>query len=840
MYPLVVFGIASLLYSNKKIYLDLRKCFKHWIPGIFILTYITATLFLRTNSCASVMDPSSLQFAFLNDFWKNKFFERKKLSGVKYWLSCQDGKKSKICLGTHHFEDNLSDESFLYSENDFNCSLGISLYHHEPLDSFEIDYSAKWKVKFRVLNNFRALNLDNRPFIFENRLKVKYNEFCVFVNYLTLKDDMDSYMLSYKLFYKFLGMIEMLDPISSVFLNRLYSFLLKTGFLGADSDKIISDYKEYKTKYLDSKKHSIMYFFLVLDDSLDACLHREFSYISLFKKTNQLIDCGFRRIDHMSFVAMNISASTVEYIVKKFNREQLLIFNWILSCIEVSGFYFNKIEMTYAALIIPRVCDFGVEKLVEVERGSLHLVSPMFFELLSPTNIERISFFRFKSIMFSFDSLVSVFKKNTFKYFEISDCSFIKPQIISSLFPRKPSLEILKLQGIVLSNQDVVAILYLSIRTLVLNKCEMGTDFNRKTKYNDRVNYKILKSLRSLDISFSKLSVELLSLLLNADSIEKLNFSSFEFIPRGFFKQTLFDVKRNWVSLITNKYIPSEYFMNVARSAESVKFFVLSQVSFEGCFRFFFSLHNLFDTVQGLDISGKIISIEIMNLLGGFKQVSQLNIANSLPASLVGLDKLNLFKTVEYLNVSGNIISSDDDNFVIKFRKLTKLDLSKTNLKDDALNEILNSGICDSLIHLDLCGVELSEKNYRKLCEFKLLKHLSIDFKKSLNVSQYADILKDAIFRENLNVFCVEAIEINLIDFFKLISFPKLKKFRLACYVFDESVRFLQRNNIIYEKNLRIEIVSMEALPCYIIEVLSGAFEDYCISIVENMSVCIS
>ncbi|TBU03650.1 hypothetical protein CWI39_0932p0010 [Hamiltosporidium magnivora] len=840
MYSVLALSIVSLFNCNKNIYLEMRKCFKTRIQGIYIVTYIIGVLFLQTNSCASVSGSSLLQFALLNDCWRNKFFEKRELNTVKYWLSSQDGNKFEFCPGTHHFDNKNTHTSNFYTKNDFHCSLGICLYLHEPLNNFESDYSTKWSVKFRVLNNFTFVNLDDRPFILEDYLKVKHHEFRVFVKYLIQQEEICLHSLPYKLFYKFLGIIEVLDPISSKYLNQLYLCLLNKGLLGMDCFKIMSDPNEYKKKYLKQRNHSLMYFFLALDDSLDACLHKDLSCLSLFKKNDQLFDRGFRYIDTMSPINVNISEYIVEYIVKKFNREQLRIFNWLLYSIESTGFSFNKIEMTYVAIKISCLCDFGTKKLIDIERKQPNLVSSTFFELLSPSNLERISFLKFTNMLPAFESFVSIFKGKHLKYFEISECSGLKPHVISSLIWRNTTLEFLKLKEITLCDKDMAAILHLGLKTLNLNNCGVESDFNHDTIYNNLKNYKILTSLTSLDISCSKLPGELVRFLLKSQNIKYLDISSFELIPRARSKETFSGANIKWLSLKINNCSSNRFINHLAKSSESTECLVLSQAPSEDLLKFFFGLSNFLDTVTSLDISENTLSIEILNLLRGFKRIARLNVANSLPHSVKGLDEMSLFKTVEHLKVSGNKIGLNSDNFVARFYNLTKLDLSGANLQNGALIEIFDDDMLNSLIHLDLSSVNVPIKDFKKLCECKSLKCLYIDLKKVSSVSEYLEILQDANFKERLNFFCVETLEINILVFFKLISFPGLAKFRLVCEKFEETVENLQISNVIYRKILRIEIVYIQPLPYTIQSILGKAFQNYYISIVDNLSVCVS
>ncbi|TBU02452.1 hypothetical protein CWI37_0479p0020 [Hamiltosporidium tvaerminnensis] len=786
-------------------------------------------IFLEVIVCASSHDSGVITFGLIDRDWSCKYPEDVDYKTVKYWLVSTENGTSKLCTGDHCVKTIPIRESTAY-QYVFSCTKNATFYNHEPLHSYEVIYLNRWNVKFRVLNNLLN-NSKPEPFIFESYLKIYYQDFYIIDCYLNPRIDLNFHNLPYKLFYKILAVLTSLDPISSKYLNQVYSNLLKNGLMGFESKKILADPKNYKMKYLNSKKHIFMYFFSVLYDTIDACLIQQKSLVYIFKRTEDCIDQCFKDIDNIAFIRLKVTIYSLDVISLNFSSFMWSVFNWLLSLINISGLYIDESEIVYYGIKLPVLYHSNAKDVVKNIESNKSMLNCKFFESLCSATLQNISYLRFDNLRLSFYLLSSFLENNKISHFELSFCSFDVADTrtqLSKILEKISKLITLKLRGLILWESDINFILSSIIRYLVLYDCTVVTGTEKAPNYTYRPAYKIYKTLTHLDISFSKLPINFVSALLCSDSLENINFSSFEFSKDDFVSLSLFNFtkKLNYLKIVN--LTTNDQLFRFFEGIKSVHTLILSKISNLANLDFFLRLPNFSESVVTLNLSNNFLSVAILNLLGKFNQISCLHLENSLPLNSEELDEMPLFRTLEELDVSHNEFKAIGNNFISRCLKLRKINISNSKFHKGALMCIFTNNLVNNLLHLDLSGTELQHGDFQRVCECKLLQYLAIDFKKDL-VSFPYELLMYASFKMYLNflIFAVEKIEI--LDFINLvIEFPNLKKFRILC-----ETLYVAR-----DKHLQLSLGSYNAKSfCYIEVLYVNPISDCIIEFLQSTSI---
>ncbi|TBU07687.1 hypothetical protein CWI39_0284p0020 [Hamiltosporidium magnivora] len=779
MFSKVLFTFLAILCSKTLKFTAKNKKRKQCFDS-FAFIYLIQLL-LSVTKCAALQAQDIITFGLIDRCWSCNLYKNDDYKSVKYWLACGVDGTFRLCPGNHDFIFiQISDGTSLVRF--FSCPKNINLYNHKPLHTFRIIYLNRWNVKFRVLNNLFSKESVTITFIFDDYLKVYYQDFHVIDHYLYPQFNLSFHNLPYKLFYKILGIMTALDPISNRHLNQVYSNLLNNGLMGFEGNKILEDPNNYKKKYLKSKKHAFMYFFSVLNDSIGACLIRKHSMVYIFKRTAHFIDQCFKDVDNFSFLTMKLTMHSLKIICNTFSDFEWSIFNWLLSITNISGFYFDELETVYYGIETLSLYNPNTKDYVKKFEGEHNTVDFLFFQSLSSSNFERIIYLRFDNTCFSLDAIASFFRNKKLSHFELSYCTCDETIQISEILIKNSQLNTLKLRGMVLCAKDIDLILRSKIKYLHLLECTVETCASEIKEYTFKPGYRILKTLTSLDISFSKLPVSFVGILLNADFIGNINISSFEFLEDEHSPISVFSLRRklNFLKIVNS--LQNEYLLKFFMEIESVHTLVLSKISNIENLGLLFLLPGFYDFVLALDLSYNKFSAQSFNLLSKFNRVSSLNLENSLPLNIDEINDLPLFDTVEDLNLAKNEFRAFNNNFISRFQRITKLNLSNSKFRPGALINILNDRILNCLLYLDLSGIGLENDDFERVCEFKTLKFLAIDLKIDFTQNTYLEFLMFSPFKLHLNILMLEVKKIRILDFLNLaVEFPNLKNFRLLC-----------------------------------------------------------
>ncbi|TBU09670.1 hypothetical protein CWI36_0010p0040 [Hamiltosporidium magnivora] len=798
--------------SRSKMFMVMFRCLIEDLYGL---------CFLNAVYSATLSNNGRIEFALIDWNWIEAI-TREDLAAAKYWLARQNERNVlDFCPGNHFFRNNR-----IYPEF-FVCPHGLSFLYHKPLHILEVNYRDDWKVRFRVLNYFLSKN-SNEPFLFyRSSFGISYQLFSSFVKYLTSESFDSPNDLSYELFYKFIKILDVLDPISSDFLSEFYYKLYKDGLMNSISVDIINDSENYRLRFFNEKKRRrpFMYFFGVLNDFLDACLIPNISTLSIFKKKNQSID-QFDRL------VLKISACSLDFLMPSL-AENAHIFNWLLSVTEISGFYFDNTEFTFNPINFKNVCGFMHPEIPKKSSDPLQTVPSDFFIILNDDNQRRMQYLRFVNVDICFDIFETLLSKTNISYFEVSYCSVDECHKITELLEQMPELNVFILHGVGIRPDDLDRILFSKIEILVLVGCIFESDSVWISKESPDFVYEIMKNLRTLNVSASKLPIDFLHILLHSFNLENLNISRFEFLPANS-SFSLISLRKNRYSLQLDKYIPNKYLEMFSRTYFA-NFLSLCDSFIFSDIVFFFNIGDLIDSVKFLDLSDNLFPAEFLTLIDNFKNLKKIKLSASLPSSTVGLPNLGIFETVMALDVSRNDINATNYDFVSKFKGLKSLSLANCKLENKLLKKIMTKDMCATLISLDLSGVDLCFLDFKNIVCCKQLKILYFQISNDHPLSYYCDYLELTSAKLNLNVLKVEIKGgVCFDDLVSLAGFSNLSEVKITCSTFIKTgeENFIRFNPKI--SNFRLELcLKYYNLDIDTLNILDEMFENCSISIVS-------
>ncbi|TBU19958.1 hypothetical protein CWI38_0163p0020 [Hamiltosporidium tvaerminnensis] len=788
--------------------------------------FFASTCCLKGVKCATPANNDRIKFGLIDINWRD-MISVEDLASVEYWLSRpMAGEKSCLCSGNHFFIEHKIHPKF------FVCSLDIAFENHEPLHIFEVDYRDDWNVRFRVLNEYLAKN-EKKPFVFKGSFCVTYQLFNVFVKYMKCDSIITGHNLSYKLFYRLIKLIDLLDPVSSECLNEFYTKLYQNGLMNVSAVNILKDPKNYRIRYFKEKRRQrpFMYFLGAINESLNACLIPDTSMVSIFQKKNQSIDQCFRYTESVHRLVLKISANSLEILMAAIT-DKMRVFNWLLTVTKISGYFFDNTEYTFNPIRYHNICGFLNSDAPKKCSPPLKALSYDFFAYLSDENTQRISYLKFMNVEIDFDLIGTLFGGNILTDFEVSFCSIGKSQKITELLTEMPNLNVLILRGFEIFPDDVENILCSKIRLLVLYDCAMCQNSIWKPQKNLVSGYEILNNLRTLNISYSRLPFNLVEFLLKSVNLNDLFLNFFEFQP-SVLTFSVLSLKRQWDRLEMNGYVPNDY-LSKFFIENSVEVLSLSQIKKFSDVRFIFFVHSLKKSVISLNLSDNSMESKDFELIDNFKNLEKLNLASSLPLDISNISDLRIFELINYLDISRNIVGLGNSGFICSFKNLSSLSLAGVKIEAELFKSIFTDVLCDSLVSLDLSGVDLCSSGFQRILNCKKLEVLRLKVSAENSLSYYCDCLLSTTARHNLSILNLEFEErIDFDDLLTLAGFSNLYEAKISCSEFvgigvDDMKECKFKNS-----NFRLELCLSEYnVDSFALQVLCDMFSKYMVSIV--------
>ncbi|TBU12228.1 hypothetical protein CWI38_0841p0010 [Hamiltosporidium tvaerminnensis] len=783
--------------------------------------------FLKAVNCTSRSNNGRIKFALIDMNWRNAI-SKQDLAAVEYWMSRSNSmEKFCFCYGKHFFQENKIYPAF------FICTRGLSFLNHEPLHIFEVNYVDDWKIKFRILDDY-LVQKSRKPFLFKGPLSVSYQLFNIFVTYLSFDSTISAHNLSYELFYKFLKLLDLLDPISSVFLNKFYSNLYKNGLMKASSFDIINDDKNYRLRYFCEKrrKRPFMYFFGVLNNYLGACLIPDISTLSVFKKRNQHIDQCFRYTEEVRRLVLKISVTSLELLICSL-RINVHIFDWLLFVTKIAGYYIDDTEYSFNPIKFHNICGFVNFDGPIKTQNTLKVVSSDFFLNLSDVNQRRITYLRFVNVDICFDLIKPLLNRSRITFLEISYCNIAAGSKITDLSEIILRLNVLKLRDFKLRPDDIYLILHSKIKVLILSNCTLNDGSVFPFNLNKRYVYEIAKNLRMLDISSSKLPMLFVQFLCFSSNLENMNISCFEFLPEDSFSSLKYSYKK-FDCLEINHYIPNDslkcLLMKVSANSLSL--------CFSNAFNeviYFFRAVALINSVKYLDLSDNILPSYFLNLVDYFKNLKRLKLSSSLPLYMNYINDLRIYNSLTDLDLSRNNITTHNYTFIPRFINLKSLNLMNTIIEKGLFRYILSNNLTNSLISLDISNVVLRFCDFKRILYCKKLKIFHFKISSNRPLSYYCDILSLTMAKNNLSILTVELeTNINFDDILSLADFHNLLQVKITCNKFigvgeEDLIKFNFKN-----PEFRFELVLKDYnLDINTVGILMEIFNNYSCSFVS-------
>ncbi|KAK1348302.1 hypothetical protein LUQ84_002307 [Hamiltosporidium tvaerminnensis] len=829
MYFLFI-SIQKITRSETNLNNSINMTNSNWI----ILYWVKFLLFICLGFwqfviCTSESKDGKITFALIDLNWKEDI-DKVEIKKIKYWLSRSNEEETfTFCPGNHVIKCRG------LSITDFACSLERSSQNHQPLHSFEVNYKENWKIKFRSLNRFVYMQLEEYPFLFEYSLNVSYQEFQIFVKHLTFDSGTPRQNLTYENFYRFLKILDVLDPISSEYLNQFYSHLYRECLLEKVSVRIFEDSAHYRENLFD-EKHRIrpfMYFFCTLINSIDACFIPKSSTLSLFEKKKQHIDECFRDSIDIANLILKISSSSLELLLRSLKTNEWAAFNWLLAVTKVSGFYIDNTELTFNELKVSSVCSLVCSESFEKCIVSLKKISDDFFLNLTGSNIRMIKYLKFVNVDISFDLLDLVILRGVVSYLEISYCVVDESQRITELLPKMYEPNTFKVAGLKMNTKDIERILYSKIKVLVLKDCTLDVDSIWKPKRDQRGDFRLTENLEFLDISLSKFPVCFVQLLLNSTKLENILLNSFEFTGCESFDQIL-SVKRNWKNFEHDQYIPNEYLRALFTSDVSVGSLCLRRIIDFDSVAFFFEIPNFIKSVKSLDFSDCKLTVSSLNFIGNFYNLKSLNLSKSLPSNVAGLMESKIYENLTHLDVSYNDIFLSNYLYITMFKNLKALSLFGVKMRGSLLGLILTDKMIYSLSYLNIISSSLTLLNFKRISECFRLSTLLFSLEGSCFMGKYCDICKSTLLGERLNILHVStSSDISIDDVVALAEFHDLSEVKISCRtIFNRREKDIIKYDSIYS-DFRIQFVLKQFIKdVQVVEILREIFCNYSISII--------
>ncbi|TBU13562.1 hypothetical protein CWI38_0393p0020 [Hamiltosporidium tvaerminnensis] len=801
------------------------------------LLYVLSLGFLDIVNCASKSKNGNIIFGLLDLNWETGI-SKSELSKVKYWLSrSSESEQLGFCSGKHRFKcNNVSMPNLV-------CSLKISYQNHKPLRSFEVNYKEDWKVQFRVLNRFLLKDLD-KLFLFNISMDVNCQEFEMFVKSVTFDPGFAVLNIGYGLFYRFLRLFDALDPISSIYLSKFYSDLLRKCLMGISSIDIMADPEHYRVRYFGDKNRYRLFmpFFSVISDSIDACFNPETSYLSLFKRTKHSTDQCFRYAINVSRLILKISISSLELLLSGFKSNEWSVFNWILSVTKISGFCIDDTEVTCSEMKILGVCDILNPETTIRSAVPSKTIPLGFFSFLADTNVKSIQYLKFVNVVPPFDYLDQNINKASVSYFEVAYSSIEECNRITALLQKMWEPNAFKLTGYKMNSDDINRILYSNIKILVLKECTLDVDTDWKPIRDRRGEFKLIGSLKQLNISSSIFPVCLVQLFLMSAKLENIYLNSLKFTACLSF-DPFSNTKRNLDCLEADEYIPNECLNTFFTGEISVNSLYLRGTADFESVRFIFESVNLHKSVKYLNLSKNSLTVEHLNLIANFYCLKRLSLSRSLPSSMEGLIHSKIFENITHLDISHNDIFSQNSVYIIWFTNLKALDMSSVRIGCYILSSILSEKLKNSLSYLDISGVDLSLADFKCISDCRNLRNLIFSYGNSCPLTTYSDVLKTAYVREKLSILRIETTgDIDIDDVLSLADFADLSGVKITCRtIINERKRELVVFNF-KNPEFRIQFVlKIYFVDKFIEEIFNNLFKlCYCSFTYEKFLPCIN
>ncbi|TBU02552.1 hypothetical protein CWI39_1132p0010 [Hamiltosporidium magnivora] len=814
MYSLVRLQFFLGSFFVKNIEILCLKIQKWFITYLSVLAVLYCVNIPKKVNCASHSKDGTIEFGLINTNLRKNIADDI-LATAEYWVyRLNEMDQFRFCSGRHFFAANR-----IYPEF-FVCPHAFSFFNHEPLHIFKVDYKNDWKIQFRVLNDHIYEN-SNTP---------------IFAGYMSCDPVVLSENLSYEVFYKLIKILDLLRPISSESLNKFYSSLYRNGLMNsivfAD---IVNDAHNYRTRYFNQTRpqEAFMYFFGVLNPSLDACFIPNISVVSIFRKRNQCIDQCFRYTEEIQNLVLKISADSLELLMAT-PSFKMAIFNWLLLITKISGFYFDNTECSFNPIKCPNVCGFIKINVPKKSPNSLKAVSSTFLLNLSDVNKRRIAHLRFVNVDFCFDKIQNIFKENNVSYFEVAYCSVDECHKITEFLLKMTEQNIFKLRGVEMKPDDVDRILRSKVRILVLDTCTICKDTVWTPNKSPDFEYEIIHYLQTLNVSSSKLPSDLMQLLLHSFNLENLNISCFEFLPANS-SSSMIGLKRKWNCLQIDKYIPSDYLKNLLKEYSVYSLSLCESFIFNDIISFF-NTGYFNNSVKTLDLSDNSLTVDFLAIIDNFKNLKRLNLSASLPLSIYSPSNYRFFATLRDLDVSRNNITSTNFEFLACFTSLRSLNISESKIERGLFTKMLTVKLIASLVSLDLSGVHLEFSDFKRFLPCKKLKCLYFKVANDRSLSYYVDILVFTAIKKSLNVLNVEIDRnISIDDLVSLNGLSNLSEVKIISNAF----LLVGEENLIkfdfFNPEFRLELCLRHYnLDMYTIEILKEMFQNYSFSIISE------